>query len=115
MEIIETSFGKTVKWGYNCIDNLRDLRKLNDKFSNHHPNYEEFCKKSDELNARIVDILKRLDEICEENKGSVWSVFAAKEYEILEGECSRRFEELENLCIFDYPRDARKYGYSYCI
>ena len=115
MEVHETNWGKVIDWGYSCRDSLRDLRKLNDMFREHHPEYESFCKRSDELNARGLELLSKLDTLCKENENIRWSVEVAAEYDSLVHEFEECSEELYNLCVFEYPKDAHKYHYSYCV
>ena len=115
MTLIETTFGLTIKWGYNCEENLRDLRKLNDSFSTHHPDYEKFCKRSDLLIGECIYLLAAMDKIVQENDGNAWPEQAVENYNYYEDGYRRASEQLDDLCINEYPRDAHKYHYSYCV
>ena len=114
METIETNWGKIVRWGYNCEDELRDLRKLNDGLSTHHPNYSDFCEKSDKLISECLSLAERLDTICR-NAGQPWSAGDVKQYDETVAKYDEAREALDNLCVFEYPNEAHKYGYSYCV
>ena len=115
MEIIETNWGKIVKWGYNCEEHLRDLRKLNGHFSTHHPNFDEMCKRSDNLVEWCISHIKHLDRIYKENEGVVWTGEAQKNYDWYLTALEVTEQALEDLCVKEYPDGAHHYGYSYCV
>ena len=115
MRVLETNYGKEVSWGYNCEEHLRDLRKLNDEFSTHHPDYESFCKRSDALNAEILEVIEKLDKLCKRNEGRIWSKYTQDKYDSLTARLDTLKENLDDLCIYKYPARARELGYSYCV
>ena len=114
MRVIETSYGKDIIWGHNCTENVRDLRKLQACCMTRHPDYESFAKRSDELNERIMSLCEKLDKLIMLNDG-VWLEPVVKEYNRLIKELEDANHALYDLCVFEYPRDANKLGYSYCI
>lgn len=114
MTITETNFGVIVKWGYNCEDGLRDLRKLNDGFSSHHPKYEDFCKESDFWYGKCISLVSRMDQICREQEGRAWSEEAAEEYNTLSDEFDHARESLDDVCS-RYADESHIYGYSWCF
>ena len=115
MEIIETKWGKVVLWGYNCEERLRDLRKLNGEFSEHHPNWENMCARSDMLNNKILGIVKELDMLVKDNDGMVWTALVVEKYDSLTERLKSAEERLEDLCVVEYPHGSPIYHYSYCV
>ena len=115
MIIQDTSWGKIVTWGYNCEERLRDLRKLNEGFSNHHPNFDTMCLRSDRLNEKIIETIKVLDAIVFENAGRIWPKSAVDKYDLFSELLRDLKEELDALCVKEYPDGAHIFHYSYCV
>ena len=112
MKIEETRWGRVVKWGYNCEENVRDLRKLN---PNDDARAVPFFEMSDMLNGEIISTITKLDKIVKDNDGRVWDSLTVRKYDILSEYLRVTMDELENLCIHRYPDWARENHYSYCV
>ena len=115
MTIQETNWGQIVTWGYNCEERLRDLRKLNESCSTHHPNYENMCLRSDLLNRRIVEVCRSLDILVRDNDGRVWTTPVVEKYDALTADLDDLNRRLDDLCVNEYPSGAHVYHYSYCV
>ena len=115
MKIEETKWGKIVSWGYNCEERLRDLRKLNEGFSEHHPNWENMCQRSDLLHEKIVSVVNTLDTLVKDNDGTIWTTPVVEKYDKLIEELDSLNKRLDDLCVREYPDGAHIYGYSYCV
>lgn len=115
MNIQETKWGKIVSWGYNCEERLRDLRKLNEGFSEHHPNFENMCQRSDLLTEKILSVVKELDTLVRDNDGRVWTTPVVEKYDRLSEELDTLNHRLDHLCVKEYPDGAHVYHYSYCV
>ena len=115
MTIQDTTWGKVITWGYNCEERLRDLRKLNGSFSEHHPNWENMCLRSDMLNKKIEEVCNSLDILVKDNDGRVWTTPVVEKYDSLIDELDDLNSRLNRLCVIEYPNGAHVYHYSYCV
>lgn len=115
MKIIDTKWGTVAQWGYNCAEYLRDLRKLNGGFTEHHPDWENMCARSDTLRGKILGIVEELDALVKDNDGVVWITPVVEKYDSLIKKLEAFEDELENLCVKEYPDGSRIHHYSYCV
>lgn len=124
MEVIETNFGKVVKWGYNCEESLRDIRKMNGS-NETPPQFEEFCQLCESIEAHIIAVCEVLDNICnhpdkvdgirQDDPDGVWSDERDRMYWDNVDRLEKYLDDLDELCIHRYPEHAQANGCGWTV